>query len=187
MHFPRVCELLHFMLTKALPEEYERRGQDIQGMEEEKQVFSPRFLESPRHAWSPRKEDDPDKVTSQLPLLPASLTTSVSNLSLRNDNASSCLPRPAASTIPGYQPKIDHPTNLEDVQNLLTVEDFLCCSCSKFLYRPVVLNCGEVSIVRKPSSRRFSSYMSGVSSFPGACFSHGVCEKEGRDHAIPTE
>lgn len=58
MFFPRVCGLLHFMLSKAVPEEYERRGLEIQRTEEEKQVFSPRFLESPRHLWSPRYYED---------------------------------------------------------------------------------------------------------------------------------
>ncbi|MCO5576404.1 hypothetical protein L7F22_030214 [Adiantum nelumboides] len=29
-YFPRVCELLHFALSKAIPEEYERRGREVQ-------------------------------------------------------------------------------------------------------------------------------------------------------------
>jgi len=42
-HFPRVCELLHFLLLKAFPEDYRLREKQIQEEERKMQKFSPEF------------------------------------------------------------------------------------------------------------------------------------------------
>lgn len=42
-HFPRVCELLHFLLLKACPKDYILRSEQIQEEEREMNIFSPRL------------------------------------------------------------------------------------------------------------------------------------------------
>lgn len=48
-HFPRVCELLHFLLLKACPKDYILRSEQIQEEEREMNIFSPR-LDDPQTA-----------------------------------------------------------------------------------------------------------------------------------------
>eukprot|EP00249_Psilotum_nudum_P009139 c21733_g1_i2 orf=870-1397(+) len=55
-HFPQVCELLHFFLMKAAPEEYNRRAEDIHYLEKSNNVFSPRIVYSPKNVSSPCEE-----------------------------------------------------------------------------------------------------------------------------------
>lgn len=192
MYFPRVCELLHFMLSKAVPEEYERRGREIQRTEEEKQVFSPRFLESPRHLWSPRYYEDAAGLKAQITSSSSTLRIGTwANGSCANggcanggcpngtdtrdvtapahnhgqDNIQESVQMPLmqsmyniqGSTLVPERKEIDsgHRDQGGLTQNILTVEDFLCSSCHGLLYRPVVLNCGEVfceSCLKKSTS-----------------------------------
>lgn len=48
-HFPRVCELLHFLLLKAFPKDYRLRSEQIQEEERKMNVFSPQ-LDDPQTA-----------------------------------------------------------------------------------------------------------------------------------------
>eukprot|EP00250_Pteridium_aquilinum_P021830 c25238_g2_i1 orf=565-1932(-) len=150
-YFPRVCELLHFALTKAVPEEYERRGQEIQRAEEQKQVFSPRFLESPRHTWSPRSLEAVAGFNSQMAIL--SMTPRSGNTAIRS-NANAQAGNNDHSNALGCEEAAQNENLQRDtgcakkdnssMQSILTVEDFCCSFCNGLLYRPVVLNCGEV-------------------------------------------
>lgn len=42
-HFPRVCELLHFLLFKAFPEDYRQRAEEVLEQERTLEIFSPQF------------------------------------------------------------------------------------------------------------------------------------------------
>lgn len=46
-HFPRVCELLHFLLFKAFPEHYRQRAEEVLEQERILGVFSPQFGDPP--------------------------------------------------------------------------------------------------------------------------------------------
>lgn len=48
-HFPRVCELLHFLLLKAFPKDYRLRSEQIQEDERKMNIFSPQ-LDDPQTA-----------------------------------------------------------------------------------------------------------------------------------------
>lgn len=147
------------MLLKAVPEEYERRRQEIQCMEEESQVFSPRFLESPKQTWSPRKLELTDRAVSQRgPKAQGRTGASFADMSslggpsdkddvvsAGNNETRSFYPEVIASRQrAGIGFRKCNSGDMDSMNNVLTMDDFLCFSCRRLLYRPVVLNCGEV-------------------------------------------
>eukprot|EP00249_Psilotum_nudum_P036824 c8826_g1_i2 orf=679-1710(-) len=179
IHFPQVCELLHFFLMKAKPEEYNRRAQEIQDVEESNNVFSPRIVESPKSAGSPCECSesrqllsprlDPISPLEQTHLHRGQLLDSTSGTHLAEYNSgnnelpvvSSREGESGSSAIGSEEDLLLHEKGLDsgttDSSNFpdgrdddcgcsisLTVEDFQCASCKNFLYRPVVLNCGQV-------------------------------------------
>ncbi|KAH7332037.1 hypothetical protein KP509_20G064900 [Ceratopteris richardii] len=159
-YFPRVCELLHFVISKTTPVEYKRRGDEIRRAEEESQVFSPHFLKSPRQTWSPRSYDGlltPREAASHC------VNTSAEHISSadtscpckENDHedwgdSGHMSDKPASAPAlnsqkeNGYADKRYTQVDSSFMDDKLTIDDFNCPSCNDLLYRPVVLNCGEV-------------------------------------------
>lgn len=156
IHFPRVCQLLHFFLMKAWPEDYKRKANEIQALEESTKIFSPRILSNPLSP-SPSSCDQPHltgtlniilnhcpifpevEVTKAEKLLP--MTTTLQQQSAAQEQIISFVDHHSEqSTTDSKQ----HEIASLIAANELTTEDLSCICCRKLLYRPVVLNCGEV-------------------------------------------
>lgn len=155
----------------AWPEEYKRRSLDIHEMEQTKKVFSPRLSESPTSFKSTRKSVDLAKNTTLGQWggnTPASISPGKSNGRLEFTNAhnhsrlleprmeESCNDiREEANTVQGSVEAEDETSTSLSV----SAEAFCCSACHKFLYRPVVLNCGDVfceSCLKTSDSSTFS-------------------------------
>ncbi|KAI5066997.1 hypothetical protein GOP47_0017525 [Adiantum capillus-veneris] len=139
-YFPRVCELLHFALSKAVPEEYERRGREVQRTEEQKQVFSPRLVESPRQVWSPRSFDEAAGFSS-LQSTPRGVAALTVNSSAGKITPASVL---CSQSEDRFEDMGCARRDAAFMQKAVSVDDFRCSNCNDLLHRPVVLNCGEV-------------------------------------------
>ncbi|MCO5561992.1 hypothetical protein L7F22_015618 [Adiantum nelumboides] len=139
-YFPRVCELLHFALSKAVPEEYERRGREVQRTEEQKQVFSPRLVESPRQVWSPRTLDEVAGFNS-LQSTPRGVSTPTANSSVGKITPAFVL---CSQNEDKHKDMGCTRRDAAFMHKALVVDDFCCSFCNDLLYRPVVLNCGKV-------------------------------------------
>lgn len=139
-YFPRVCELLHFALSKAVPEEYERRGCEIQRSEEQQQIFSPRLLGSPRQAWSPRTLDEVAGLNSLQSAPRGGVTLNVSASAGKINRARvTC-----SQASDRHEVLVCAQRDTGFMQTALTEDDFCCSCCNALLYNPVVLNCGKV-------------------------------------------
>ncbi|KAI3411676.1 uncharacterized protein J3R85_017718, partial [Psidium guajava] len=160
LHFPSICQLLHFLLLKMYPDSYKRR--EKQTLEEEKimETFSPQF---DALAW--RSGDEKEQKLSGFSqshvtwLGPNSFMDTGSS---RNGEprASKVQSEPVAS-VDGNGPsslkqnlkqKHDipveeengHPVGSDKTCKQITVSDVLCAECKQLLFRPVALNCGHV-------------------------------------------
>ncbi|KAI5078735.1 hypothetical protein GOP47_0006406 [Adiantum capillus-veneris] len=125
IYFPRVCKLLHFVLMKAVPDEYARRGCEARRHEEEQEMFSPEFeLED---SLIPLDSEHGDASTTSMDV--------DTQVVMENDHDMQSTPQGNSKC-----------QEVEDTsrQGKLTKDDLCCALCNDLLYRPVVLNCGDV-------------------------------------------
>lgn len=127
MYFPRICGLLHFMLMKAFPDEYARRACEARCHEEEHKRFSPELAPHELSALRHFKQG-------------VGATTTIVNSLVSTSNDHSMLSSPESNSNPQCGQQAEDSSRHEN----LTKDDLCCALCHSLLYRPVVLNCGDV-------------------------------------------
>ncbi|KAI7743578.1 hypothetical protein M8C21_000777 [Ambrosia artemisiifolia] len=117
-HFPAICHTLHFLLKKLYPISYNRRK--IQALEDEK------------HTGLGCSPDIDNLVTGE----------ELDNL---NNVGQSSDPSFEVEFTVGLSTKANK-LSQSSAQTFkqISVNDVLCAACKQLLYRPVVLNCGDV-------------------------------------------
>ncbi|XP_059063175.1 E3 ubiquitin-protein ligase PRT1-like [Cryptomeria japonica] len=112
-HLPRVCELLHYLLLKAFPKEYEKRAEEVSEWERKMGTFSLQLgtLDS---------NGQEDEV-----------------LELGKDKGTFS---PQMGTL---DLNVQASAGTSFSESKLRVSDVLCAHCKELIYRPIVLNCGH--------------------------------------------
>ncbi|KAJ4897570.1 E3 ubiquitin-protein ligase PRT1 [Raphanus sativus] len=115
VHFPAVCQKLHFLLKKIYPLAHHKREEQVLKEEQELECFSPQ-IDEPKPKEASVSSGDEQKVEKC------------------SNNAGSLLsseePRDAKA--------------LDENNKQISKDDLLCLACKELLVRPVVLNCGHV-------------------------------------------
>lgn len=116
MHFPRICEQLHFVLLKAVHDKYLIRAKEV--LEEEAQggVFSPELRPQPPRCR--RQETPPEKASEEASSTDAE-TVSTSNVS--SERGSVCLSNSSSSN--GDNPSPSKETDQSSCLKLLYYEN----------------------------------------------------------------
>ncbi|KAH8522558.1 hypothetical protein Peur_041069 [Populus x canadensis] len=156
-HFPRVCQLLHFLLMKMCPIAYKTREGEVEEEEKKFGLFSPQFGHHSSGSL-PGEELDVPSNSLRLPthsqtklgydscfslgIFPEAIAHSVDNVKI--------MPSSPLSISEGTANAAIKSCNLmrtglgRGIQKQASVADLLCAECKKLLFRPVVLNCGHV-------------------------------------------
>ncbi|XP_006297663.2 E3 ubiquitin-protein ligase PRT1 isoform X1 [Capsella rubella] len=150
VHFPSVCQKLHFLLKKIYPIAHKKREEQVLEEEEELDCFSPQI-----DVVSDKANAKDEAVCSgdSLNISGKCITQMVEECS----NAAKLLSNSSSvgdsSCIPSNQEPIDarsHNAHEDDflknnnASKQILKEDLLCSACKELLMRPVVLNCGHV-------------------------------------------
>ncbi|XP_010532888.1 PREDICTED: E3 ubiquitin-protein ligase PRT1-like [Tarenaya hassleriana] len=146
LHFPSVCQKLHFLLKKLYPLAYRKREEQILKEEWEQGCFSPQIdavLNEPKTAaesgcngtsvnisgGGQKEEECPSDVKT--------LTSSP------DKGDSPCITNNGESKAAETADEDDLSRTKKDRKEI-SKDDLLCSACMKLLVRPVVLNCGHV-------------------------------------------
>eukprot|EP01018_Ginkgo_biloba_P009929 Gb_06840 [translate_table: standard] len=172
-HFPRICELLHFFLLKAFPEDYRQREEQVLEQERQREIFSPQFNDAKIANTGSKldttefSESFSEGESSQGDSFPGfgiarKCTDMLYSADRRNNGCESmhtslCHHRSAnvKTAVEFNNPEVNSVLEASETQkcqanvsslmayNKVTVDDVLCCFCKELLYRPTVLNCGH--------------------------------------------
>ncbi|XP_056866274.1 E3 ubiquitin-protein ligase PRT1-like isoform X2 [Raphanus sativus] len=122
VHFPAVCQKLHFLLKNIYPLAHNKRENQVLKWEQELDSFSPQMDE-------PNTKDDSLDITDEQKVEEDSNPT---RLLSSNEKE----PLEDAKTVNV------HGSDLP--KSIISKDDFLCSACKDLLVRPMVLNCGHV-------------------------------------------
>ncbi|XP_056687065.1 E3 ubiquitin-protein ligase PRT1 isoform X2 [Spinacia oleracea] len=125
-HFPTICEMMHFLLSKMYPLAYKRREKQILEEETVKNCFSPQL-------------DCKELKSSN-----GSIPSHDSNM-LSGQASSSCITRvdKDSSNMDSNCSASIKERDLPAIERVSS-SGVLCPACEQLLYRPAVLNCGHV-------------------------------------------
>ncbi|CAL9222260.1 unnamed protein product [Arabidopsis halleri] len=147
VHFPSVCQKLHFLLKKMYPLAHKKREEQVLKEEQELDCFSPQIdvvLEETKVKDVSVCSGDSLNVSDK---------QKVDECSNAANLLSSSSSRGGSPCIPSNQEPTDAQTlNVHEnelpknnkVSNQISKDDLLCSACKELLVRPVVLNCGHV-------------------------------------------
>ncbi|ESQ37129.1 hypothetical protein EUTSA_v100025931mg [Eutrema salsugineum] len=123
VHFPTVCQKLHFLLKKIYPLAHKKREEQILKEEQEQDCFSPQI----DVVLDEQKAKDDQKVEE---------CSNEAKLSSPSNEE----PKDATSL------HVHENDSSKDnkVSKQISKDDLLCSACKELLVRPVVLNCGHV-------------------------------------------
>uniref|UniRef100_A0A1J3IHT4 E3 ubiquitin-protein ligase PRT1 n=1 Tax=Noccaea caerulescens TaxID=107243 RepID=A0A1J3IHT4_NOCCA len=124
VHFPSVCQKLHFLLKKIYPLAHEKREEQVLKEEQEQECFSPQIDVV---MDEPKAKDESVNVSDERKMEECS-------------NA-------AKFVSSNEEPKDAKTLNVHEndkVSKQISKDDLLCTACKELLVRPVVLNCGHV-------------------------------------------
>ncbi|CAM6107353.1 unnamed protein product [Calypogeia fissa] len=160
MHFPRVCEQLHFLLLKAMPDAYRRRCKEVS---EEEPMSSPQFSDGLNFNESGEVDQDAPALMAlegaamaaneeALPQIVESVE--VRNADGQDDNMVDIKLFQTSSSSSMLMTQSDSTEVVRDSMDVadvetssscpyVTISDLLCTGCKKLMYRPVVVNCGH--------------------------------------------
>ncbi|XP_011015502.1 PREDICTED: E3 ubiquitin-protein ligase PRT1-like [Populus euphratica] len=150
-HFPRVCQLLDFLLMKICPIAYKTREGEVEEEAKKFGLFSP-YCFSLGNVPEANHNHNIYRNTNHTLII----SEGTANAAIKSCN----LIR----------------TGLEHGIQKASVADLLCAECKKLLFRPVVLNCGHVyceSCITNPMQgipRCQFCQSSHPNGFPGVCF-----------------
>ncbi|KAF8113196.1 hypothetical protein N665_0054s0014 [Sinapis alba] len=128
VHFPAVCQKLHFLLKKIYPLAHNNREDQVLKLEQELDCFSPLMDE-------PKTKDDSLNVSDEQKVEECS---NLERLLSSNEEK----PLEDAKTVNNVHEN-DLPKNGK-ASNQISKDELLCPACKELLVRPVVLNCGHV-------------------------------------------
>ncbi|XP_004296644.1 PREDICTED: E3 ubiquitin-protein ligase PRT1-like [Fragaria vesca subsp. vesca] len=155
-HFPRICNLLHFILQKLYPKAYHTREKQVGEEEKKAGYFSPQ-VQNPLAGPDPTESNIPRNVAHSPPCPEsknskgcssgASLVNSPEVLDHEANIAS--FPTSSKNVKPTENAAVqEHCLYGNDLENgthkEISVSDLLCAACKNLLFQPVVLNCGHV-------------------------------------------
>ncbi|XP_057840274.2 E3 ubiquitin-protein ligase PRT1 [Cryptomeria japonica] len=138
-HLPRVCELLHYLLLKALPKEYKERAEEVLEQEREMGTFSPQLGTLDLNGQESKVlelEKEKGTLSSQLGTLDSN--GEANEVFKCEKEKGACSPQLVTLDLNG---QVSAGTSISERK--LRVSDALCAHCKKLIYRPTVLNCGH--------------------------------------------
>ncbi|GAA0166570.1 hypothetical protein LIER_21696 [Lithospermum erythrorhizon] len=125
-HFPRTCKLLHFLLQKLYPTAYARREKQISEVEEKSGVMSQQFDNLKSETSASAGVLDSNCIPEEIKATVMTASSSEANTDVGQQNGWTEIELPDGSN------------------KKLVISDLTCGVCKQMLYRPVVLNCGDV-------------------------------------------
>lgn len=138
-HLPRVCELLHYLLLKVFPQEYEKRAKEVSEWEREMGTFSLQLGTLDSNGQE-NKVLDFDKEKDTLPLQMGTRDLKAQeNEVLDFDKDEDTLPLQMVTRDLNGQASAG--TSISESK--LRITDALCSHCKELIYRPIILNCGH--------------------------------------------
>ncbi|XP_051142057.1 E3 ubiquitin-protein ligase PRT1 [Andrographis paniculata] len=160
-HFPCICQKLHLLLLKLYPCAYKRREE--QTLEEEKETgyFSPQ-INGPVHQLQQKKTETkpsdaslpclPDADPSQKPCVlmaekPLRSKGHIQFGSVQQELVLAALDHlkdSAVTSVSLPKDRNSNQTQSNEPCKLVEIDDVLCESCKRMLFRPTILNCGHV-------------------------------------------
>ncbi|PIM97102.1 hypothetical protein CDL12_30435 [Handroanthus impetiginosus] len=164
-HFPCICQMLHLLLLKMYPRAYKRRENKILEEETGMGYFSPQFND-PAYQLQP-EETIMEPSDASLPCF-SEADPSLNPCSVgagktleRMEDVCSCLIHQEigfanlqdsikdieATSVTPAQGRSSYKANSSGTCKQVSVDDVLCGSCKRMLFRPIVLNCGHVFCV----------------------------------------
>ncbi|CAN8268578.1 unnamed protein product [Cochlearia groenlandica] len=136
VHFPSVCQKLHFLLKKIYPLAHKKREEQVLKDEQEQDCFSPQI--DVVFDESKAVKDESECSKNSLNVSDERKVEECSNAArlLSNDEESK-----GAKTHGVHENELPEK---KDVIKQISIDDLLCSACKELLVRPVVLNCGHV-------------------------------------------
>ncbi|XP_010513757.1 PREDICTED: E3 ubiquitin-protein ligase PRT1-like [Camelina sativa] len=141
VHFPSVCQKLHFLLKKIYPLAHKKREEQVLKEEQEQDCFSPQI----------DVVFDKENAKDESGCSGDSLNVSDKQKVEECSNAMKLCISSSNPCIPSNQEPTDarsHNAHENDLLNnaskQISKDDLLCSACKELLVRPVVLNCGHV-------------------------------------------
>lgn len=153
-HFPTICQMLHFLLLKMYPADYERRGKQTLEEEEKMGFFSPqcdahtcgsqvvldRLGSSPSCTAINQASDSFTTVSFDCTEQSASTTHKGDEGIMYSEQTVDRAAEVTGTPVEGKKlPQDQH----NQLPNILAA-DLMCTMCKQLLFHPVVLNCGHV-------------------------------------------
>ncbi|KFK39793.1 hypothetical protein AALP_AA3G289000 [Arabis alpina] len=138
VHFPSVCQKLHFLLKKTYPLAHKKREEQVLKEEQERDCFSPQIdvvLDEPKAMDESLCSGGSPNVSGEQKVEDCSSAAKLLSTSPSNEGPKD------AKTLSVHE--TDLPMN-NKVSKQISKDDLLCSACEKLLLRPVVLNCGHV-------------------------------------------
>ncbi|GAA0139831.1 hypothetical protein LIER_35140 [Lithospermum erythrorhizon] len=130
-HFPRICKLLHFLLQKLYPTAFARREKLISEDEERSGKVSQQF--------------DSYKSEASASASAGVLLSLDSKICISEDIKATVTTASSSETNPDVEQNGWRTNEPPDGSNKkLVMSDLICGICKQLLFRPVVLNCGDV-------------------------------------------
>ncbi|KAK1591573.1 hypothetical protein Q3G72_009738 [Acer saccharum] len=162
-HFPRICQLLHFLLMKLYPVIYKRREREVGEEEKKAGIFSPQ-LDHQLYGSNPSEGLD---ILENLLCSPSCQQTMYPESHRSGEEKSSSCMNVLETTVDcGDDTTFRFATISETLENTgnapvqefrllgnelehkapnqVSVDDLPCAECKRMLFQPVVLNCGHV-------------------------------------------
>ncbi|XP_075649337.1 E3 ubiquitin-protein ligase PRT1 [Castanea sativa] len=140
IHFPTICQMLHFLLLKMYPVAYKRRENQILEEEMKRDTFSPQVNSQDTFStivFESNSSSDP--LSTRKGEAYANTDVLMSNSQVQDDGIGTLV-----EISDGNSEVIRNIAVEEKYCKQVSVADVLCLECKQLLFRPVVLNCGHV-------------------------------------------
>ncbi|KAM3731668.1 hypothetical protein ACB098_12G181400 [Castanea mollissima] len=140
IHFPTICQMLHFLLLKMYPVAYKRRENQILEEEMKRDTFSPQVNSQDTFSTMVfESNSSSDPLSTRKGEAYANTDVLMSNSQVQDDGIGTLV-----EISDGNSEVIRNIAVEEKYCKQVSVADVLCLECKQLLFRPVVLNCGHV-------------------------------------------
>lgn len=140
IHFPTICQMLHFLLLKMYPVAYKRRENQILEEEMEQDAFSPQLNAQDTFStmvFESNSSSDPSSTRKGEAY--AYTDVLMSDSQVQDDGIGTLVEISDGNSVVNRNISVE-----EKYCKQVSVADVLCLECKQLLFRPVVLNCGHV-------------------------------------------